>query len=114
MMPSPKSATEQEISGRHADILIIIDTATLLSFHPDASLSADTPTHIDDAFIYVMNTRDGRLLGRNDGHFDLVATVDDAIHIRENAVALRGEHSVLFHDVKPVDADILSAPSLIV
>jgi hypothetical protein len=111
-MSTDKTVKEKETSGRHIDVLVIVDAATLLSRYPDASLTADKPTTIDGELIYVMAAGHGELLGRNDSHLDLTVPVGDDIHVRGNALALNGEHSVLFYDLTSIDADAVSAFSL--
>ncbi|MDN7183359.1 inclusion body family protein [Caballeronia sp. SEWSISQ10-4 2] len=108
-MSTEKTVKEKETSGRHIDVLVIVDAATLLSRYPGVGLSADTPTSIDGELIYVMAAGHVELLGRNDSHLDLIVPVGDDIHVRGNALALSGEHGVLFYDITLLDTDIVSA-----
>ena len=43
------------MSGHRCDVLAIVDVATLLSEHADASKDADAPTVIDGRHIYVLS-----------------------------------------------------------
>ncbi|AOI80556.1 AidA/PixA family protein [Burkholderia sp. NRF60-BP8] len=95
------------MSGLRCDVLAIVDAATLLSAHPDASRNADTPTVIDGRHIYVISPVDSRL-GHNDSKFFAGLQPGDQLHLRETALALRAEVTVLFVRFTLKDAGIVA------
>lgn len=113
MMAKDTSINKKEDFDSHVAVLIIVDVETLLSRYPDLSLLADAPTVIDNEHLYVISARNDGPLGRNDGHLDLAVSPGTHIHIRGNALALRGEHIVLFHGITLDNADVLSPFELV-
>jgi nematocidal protein AidA len=96
------------MSDHRYDVLAIVDAATLLSEYPDASKDADTPTPIDGRYIYVLSPGDAGQVGRNDSQLFAGLSVGDDLHLRETALALRAEVSVLFIRFALNDAGIVS------
>jgi len=112
-MPKDRSVTEEERPDSHVAVLVIVDVETLLARSPDASRSFDAPTRVDGGHLYVMAARDDGPLGRNDGRLELAVNPGDHLRIRGNALALRGEHIVLFHGMAQESVDVLSPFELV-
>lgn len=96
------------MSGHRYDVLAIVDAATLLSEYPDASKDADTPSPIDGRYIHVLSPGDDGQVAHNDGQLFTGLSVGDDLHLRETALALRAEVSVLFVRFALNDPDIVS------
>ncbi|RQV29701.1 inclusion body protein [Burkholderia cenocepacia] len=105
------------MSGVRYDVLAIVDAVTLLSAYPDASRDADAPTAIDGRHIYVLSPGDTGQVGRNDNRLFAGLWPGDQLHLRETALALRAEATVLFVRfalkdggiVAPIEAEIRDA-----
>ncbi|MEN2470352.1 AidA/PixA family protein [Burkholderia sp. GS2Y] len=96
------------MSGLRCDVLAIVDAVTLLSAYPDASRDAAAPTVIDGRHIYVLSPGDAGQLGHNDNRLFAGLAPGDALHLRETALALRAELSVLFVRFALKDAGIVA------
>ncbi|WP_175666262.1 AidA/PixA family protein [Burkholderia ambifaria] len=96
------------MSGLRCDVLAIVDAATLLSAYPDASRNADKPTVIDGRHIYVVSPGDTGALGHNDSRLFAGLQPGDQLSLRETALALRAELSVLFIRFTVKDAGIVA------
>lgn len=96
------------MSGLRCDVLAIVDAVTLLSAYPDASWNADTPTVIDGRHIYVVSPGDTGQLGHNDSRLFAGLSPGDQLRLRETALALRAEVSVLFVRFALKDAGIVA------
>ncbi|PQV54060.1 AidA/PixA family protein [Paraburkholderia sp. BL21I4N1] len=95
--------------GQHDDVLVIVDAATLLAAHPDASLDADAPTPIGGQHVYVMNAGDAQQIGRNDSRIVVKLSAGDELHLRESALSLRAEESVVFYRFALADGSVMSS-----
>ncbi|RQR32922.1 AidA/PixA family protein [Burkholderia sp. Bp9142] len=96
------------MSGLRCDVLAIVDAVTLLSAYPDASRNADEPTVIDGRHIYVVSPGDTGQLGHNDSRLFAGLQPGDQLNLRETALALRAEVSVLFIRFTLKDAGIVA------
>lgn len=96
------------MSGLRCDVLAIVDAVTLLSAYPDASRDADAPTVIDGRHIYVLSPGDTGQLGPGDNRLFAGLSPGDTLHLRETALALRAEVSVLFIRFALKDAGIVA------
>jgi hypothetical protein len=96
------------MSGHRCDVLAIIDVATLLSEHADASKDADAPTVIDGRHIYVLSPGETHQVAHNDSQIFGGLSAGDELHLRETALALRAEVSALFIRFFLKDAGIVS------
>lgn len=94
--------------GQHDDVLVIVDAATLLAAHPDVSLDADAPTPIDGRHVYVMNAGDAQQIGRNDSRIVAKLSTGDELHLRESALSLRAEVSVVFYRFTLADGSVIT------
>ena len=112
-MAKDKSVTKAEPPDSHVTVLVIVDAETLMSRSAHISHSEDAPTIVNGEHLYVMTPRDEEPLGRNDGHLDLAVNPGNHIHIRGNALALRGEHIVLFHGIAQESAEVVSPFELV-
>ncbi|WP_175870624.1 AidA/PixA family protein [Burkholderia sp. BCC0397] len=109
------------MSGVRCDVLAIVDAITLLSAYPDASRDADAPTVIDGRHIYVLSPGDAGQVGHNDNRFFAGLQPGDQLHLRETALALRAEATVLFVRftlkdagiVAPIEAEIRDAATAV-
>jgi len=96
------------MSGLRCDVLAIVDAVTLLSTYPDASRNADAPTVIDGRHIYVVSPGGDGQLGHNDSRLFAGLSPGDQLRLRETALALRAEVSVLFIRFALKDAGIVA------
>ncbi|MDA9398641.1 AidA/PixA family protein [Bradyrhizobium sp. CCBAU 45389] len=112
-MAKDRPSTKSQRSESHVAVLIIVDAETLLSRYPNVSLSPDAPVRVDSEHLYVLAARDGGPLGSNDGHLDLAVRPGVHLRIRGNALALRGEHIVVFYGIAQEHADVLSPFELV-
>ena len=96
------------MSGVRCDALAIVDAVTLLSAYPDASRDADAPTVIDGRHIYVLSPGDAGQVGHNDNRLFAGLSPGDQLHLRETALALRAEVTVLFIRFALKDAGIVT------
>ncbi|KVV45832.1 inclusion body protein [Burkholderia territorii] len=96
------------MSGLRCDMLVIVDAVTLLSAYPNASRDADAPTMIDGRHIYIVSAGDTGPLGHDGSWLFAGLSSGDQIHLRETALALRAEVSVLFVGFELKDAGIVA------
>ncbi|WP_175952419.1 AidA/PixA family protein [Burkholderia sp. BCC0405] len=94
--------------GLRCDVLVIVDAVTLLSAYPEASRNPDAPTAIDGRHLYVVSPGDTAQLGHNDSRLFTGLSPGDQLHLRETALALRAEASVLFVRFALKDAGIVT------
>lgn len=112
-MAKDKTVTKSKPPGSHVNVLVIVDAETLVSRSAHISHSPDAPTIVNSEYLYFITPRDDEPLGRNDGHVDLAANLGNHIRIRGNALALRGEHIVLFHGIAHESAEVISPFELV-
>ncbi|KVE10229.1 AidA/PixA family protein [Burkholderia anthina] len=109
------------MSGVRCDALAIVDAVTLLAAYPDASRDADAPTVIDGRHIYVLSPGDAGQVSHNDNRLFAGLSPGDRLHLRETALALRAEVTVLFVRfalkdagiVAPIEAEIRDAATAV-
>ncbi|MBW5803441.1 hypothetical protein FOZ70_01580 [Burkholderia sp. COPS] len=94
--------------GLRSDVLVIVDAVTLLSAYPEASRDPDAPTVIDGRHLYVVSPGDAAQLGHNDSRLFAGLSPGDQLRLRETALALRAEASVLFVRFALKDAGIVA------
>lgn len=109
-MSTEPNAISSETANAH--VSLIVDAETLLLRYPQASQDPDTPTPIDEHFIFFLG---GALLSS--------ATIDSRVlpislgrttHLRSRTIALRAEHSVVVYGFVVEKGDVLPAPELVV
>ncbi|VWC75393.1 AidA/PixA family protein [Burkholderia contaminans] len=96
------------MSGLRCDALVIVDAVTLLSAYPEASRDPAAPTVIDGRHLYVVSPGDAAPLGHNDSRLFTGLSPGDQLRLRETALALRAEVSVLFVRFTLKDAGIVA------
>jgi hypothetical protein len=85
------------MSAQYGDVLVLVDAATLLVAHPGASLDSDVPTPIDGKHVYIRSSGDAHEVGHNDSRIAVILDTGDELRMRESALSLRAEESVLFY-----------------
>lgn len=113
-MSNDKTAGEQSASGCRGDVLLVVDSATLLERYPDASLSADAPTPIDGNLIYILAGNNVGEMGRNDSRLELALSPGKSMHVRGITLALGGEQGLVLYRITLPDASVLTPPKLVV
>ena len=79
-------------TGATADVLLVIDTMTLLDQHPDA---ADAPVDIESDGCYGLAPDKQALHGVSAAPWPVDVRPGDCLRIRWTPLAMRGEHAVL-------------------
>ncbi|VVE34906.1 inclusion body protein [Pandoraea eparura] len=80
------------------DILLVIDTVTLLDRHPDAADAAkatDVPVSVDAHDCYGLAPDSAALDGVNAAPWRVAVRTGDGLRLRWTPLAMRGEHAVL-------------------
>lgn len=109
-MSTDRTAIFSETATEH--VFLIVDTETLLSRYPQASQDPDSPTPIDDGFIFILgNTHLSNI--KIDTEV-LSIRLGRVVHLRSRTVALRAGHSVVIYEFAVEDGDVLPAPNLTV
>ncbi|VVE13362.1 AidA/PixA family protein [Pandoraea terrigena] len=75
-----------------ADVLLVIDSATLLDRHPQAT---DAPVSVDADRCYGLAPDSAALDGVNAAQWRVDAHAGDRLRLRWTPLAIRGEHAVL-------------------
>jgi hypothetical protein len=83
--------------SRVTDVLVAIDTATILQKYTGCSKSADSPTLIDPKYVYMITNQDNAISGQAGGELDLKAQVGDLIRWRETSLSLGFETAAIFY-----------------
>lgn len=113
-MSHDNTAGCQPASACLGDVLLAVDSGTVLERYPDASLSADAPTPVDGKLIYTLAGFNAGDLGRNDSRLELALDVGQSIHIRGITLTLGGEHGlVLYRIATPKIVYIITVSRLI-
>ena len=74
------------------DVLLVIDTVTLLDDHPEA---ADRPVSVDEPACYRLSPNNGALSGTSGDDWSLDVHPGERLRLRWTPLAMRGEHAVL-------------------
>lgn len=75
-----------------ADVLLVIDTVTLLDRHPDA---VDAPVSVDADCCYGLAADSAALTGVNAAQWRIDVRTGDRLRLRWTPLAMRGEHAVM-------------------
>lgn len=74
------------------DVLLVIDTVTLLADHPEA---VDQPVSIDGYACYHLSSEKGALNGTSANDWSLDVRPGERLRLRWTPLAMRGEHAAL-------------------
>jgi len=96
------------------NVLLIVDAESLLSRYPQPSLESQNPTVIEDGFIFAISGTQTTKDAISDSNLNLFAINGKNFHLRGRTVSLLAEHSVVFYEMSVGDANVLSAPELVV
>ncbi|QIB05683.1 hypothetical protein GZ982_13480 [Pseudomonas fluorescens] len=109
-MSTEPSAISSETGTAH--VSLIVDAETLLSRYPQASQDPNTPTPIDEHFIFLLG---GALLSNTKiDSRGLPISLGRITHLRSRTIALRAEHSVVLYEFAVETGEVLPAPELVV
>ncbi|MFJ3006194.1 inclusion body family protein [Pseudomonas fluorescens] len=98
--------------SRVTDILVSIDTETILKKYPNISKDPKNPTLIDWHHVYMVTNQDNVVSGQAGGELDLKAQVGDLIRWRETSLSQSFEQAVIFYKfIGNAGADLISPPS---
>jgi len=98
--------------SRVTDVLVAIDTATILQKYPNISKSAENPTLIDVKHVFMITNQDNVVSGQAGGELDLKAQVGDLIRWRESSLSLGFETSAIFYKfIGNVGNELISTPT---
>lgn len=98
--------------SRVTDVLVAIDTATILQKYTSCSKSPDSPTFIDTKYVYMITNQDNVISGQAGGELDLKAQVGDLIRWRETSLSLGFETQAIFYRfIGNVGNDLISTPT---
>ncbi|VVD98692.1 AidA/PixA family protein [Pandoraea cepalis] len=75
-----------------ADVLLVIDTVTLLDQHPEAT---DAPVGVDADCCYGLAADSAALTGVNAAQWRIAVRPGDRLRLRWTPLAMRGEHAVM-------------------
>ncbi|MEB0048200.1 MULTISPECIES: inclusion body family protein [unclassified Pseudomonas] len=79
------------------DVLVSIDTETILKNYPDISKNPAAPTLIDFKHVYMVTHNNHVISGQAGDELDLKADVGDLIRWRETSVSQSFETAVIFY-----------------
>lgn len=98
--------------SRVTDVLVAIDTATVLQNYRNPSMNPDAPTQIDTRYVYMITNQDNALAGQAGGELNLKAQVGDLIRWRETSLSLGFETAAIFYKfIGNVGNDLISTPT---
>ncbi|MDR3400548.1 MAG: AidA/PixA family protein [Pandoraea sp.] len=91
-MSEARTSDTGSATGATADVLLVIDTVTLLDRHPDA---ADNPVDIESDGCYGLAPDSQALDGVSAAPWPIDVRTGDRVRLRWTPLAMRGEHAVL-------------------
>lgn len=98
--------------SRVTDVLVSIDTETILKKYPNISKDPANPTFIDVNHVYMITSQDNVIQGQAGGELDLKAQVGDLIRWRETSLSQSFETAVIFYKFIANDGEqLISTPS---
>ncbi|UVM49209.1 MULTISPECIES: inclusion body family protein [unclassified Pseudomonas] len=98
--------------SRVTDVLVSIDTETILKNYPNISKNPHTPTTIDFRHVYMVTNQNNVVSGQAGGELDLKAQVGDLIRWREASLSLGFEQAVIFYKfIGNVGNELISTPT---
>lgn len=98
--------------SRVTDVLVSIDTETILKKYPNISKDPASPTFIDVNHVYMVTNQDNVIQGQAGGELDLKAQVGDLIRWRETSLSQSFETAVIFYKfIANAGAQLISTPS---
>jgi hypothetical protein len=114
MMTSEPIASPSTSIAPANNVLLIVDAESLLSRYPQPSLEPETPTRIEEGFIFAISGTQTPQSTINDSLMTFLASNGKDFHIRGRTVSLLAEHSVVFYGMSVGNAGVLSPPELVV
>jgi hypothetical protein len=114
MMTSEPIASPSTSIAPANNVLLIVDAESLLSRYPQPSLEPETPTRIEEGFIFAISGTQTPQSTTNDRLMTFLASNGKDFHIRGRTVSLLAEHSVVFYEMSVGNAGVLSPPELVV
>lgn len=98
--------------SRVTDILVSIDTETILSKYPNISKNPAAPTLIDVNHVYMVTNQNNVISGQAGGELNLKAQVGDLIRWRETSLSQSFETAVVFYKfISGQGNDLISTPT---
>ncbi len=98
--------------SRVTDVLVAIDTATILQKVPGLSKNPNSPTLIDPKYVYMITNQDNVVNGQAGGELDVKAQVGDLIRWRETSLSLGFETAAIFYKfIGNAGNDLISTPT---
>ncbi|KVV45831.1 inclusion body protein [Burkholderia territorii] len=98
--------------SRVTDVLVSIDTETILKNYPNPSKDPKNPTLIDWKHVYMVTNQDNVVSGQAGGELDLKAQVGDLIRWRETSLSLGFEKQVIFYGfIANQGRELISTPT---
>ena len=91
-------------------ILLIMDTESLLSEHPQPSLSADAPSFVEARCLFIQGARPPYWQGQEKQPFCLTAHAGDSVFFRCAPVALRGEDILFLQEIHSKTNSVITSP----
>lgn len=97
------------------DVLVAIDTTTIMSTYPNPSQDPNNPTFIDFKYIYMITNSANVISGQAGGELDLKAQTGDLIRFREYSLSGGFDTTPRFYkflitDSKPAAEELISTP----
>jgi hypothetical protein len=81
------------------NVLMVIDTRSLMTDYPDPSPNSSRPTLVSGHYAYVIVAGDSKMFGKTAGALNIAANVDDAIRWRAVSESNNFESSVLAYGI---------------
>lgn len=98
--------------SRVTDVLVSIDTETILKNYPNISKNPATPTMIDVNHVYMVTNQNNVVSGQAGGELNLRAQVGDLIRWRETSLSQSFETAVIFYKfIGNVGNELISTPT---
>lgn len=98
--------------SRVTDVLVSIDTETILKNYPNISKNPASPTMIDVNHVYMVTNRDNVINGQAGGELNLKAQVGDLIRWRETSLSQSFETAVIFYKfIGNKGSELISTPT---
>ncbi|VVP51240.1 inclusion body family protein [Pseudomonas fluorescens] len=98
--------------SRVTDVLVTIDTETILKNYPNISKNPAAPTLIDVKHVYMVTNQDNVVSGQAGGELNLKAQVGDLIRWRETSLSQGFETAVVFYQfIANAGKELISTPT---
>ena len=100
-------------TNSNIDVLVAIDSDTILSVYGNGGSSPSSPKPVDNSYIYMIVAQDDALSGNAGGELNISASNGDNIRWRETTLSMNFNTSVVFAEFSTQQTSLITSPELV-